>query len=201
MRRPPPDPHAWPIGRGIIADIPALLRLRHRCQPGRCPDRPSCCQVYEVCLTPAEVDRVTGLIPACASYAPGLKGPGGYLNPFDPVGGRLFAIDEDEDGRCAFSYPVSGGGTRCALHSAALDLQLDPYQTKPRSCALWPLAIRTGRPRLLTTQDDAYTFSCNRRRSATVASLDDGVAAIIAGLFGAPVLRAVERAIAVSRDG
>ncbi|NIA15365.1 MAG: hypothetical protein GWP08_14945 [Nitrospiraceae bacterium] len=208
MHRAPPQPataqddlRAWPVGRGMVADIPALLRLRHRCEPRRCADGASCCQAYEVCLSPCEVDRLAGLMPACIPYAPGLKDPTGYINPFECVGQRLFAIEEDEDGLCVFGYRSPGGGMRCAVHSAALDLGLDPDKTKPRSCALWPLSLGTSRPRFLTIQDDAYAFSCNRRRSATVAALDGGVAAIVTGVFGVTVLRAIERGIAALRDG
>lgn len=178
---------------GIRVDVEALLRLRHRHDPTRCSAVGCCCSSYEVCVSAKEVERIAGLLPMAAHYAPHLCADGALDNPFDPIGHGEYALDTDSAGTCVFAYRDRMGTTLCAVHSAALDLGLDPYKMKPAACALWPLALSEDRPPVLTVQDGAYAFPCNRRRSRAAARLDAGVAAIIRAVFGPEFLESLER--------
>lgn len=174
----------------MLVDVGALAGLSHRCRPELCRNGPTCCASFEVCCTPAEAERMTGLLPAASRFAPQLDG----ANPFDPAGDGLLAVDTDEDGLCVFAWRDRNGRTLCSLHSAALKLNLPPHRCKPLSCFLWPLAIGAGRPRVLTVHEDAFDFPCNRRRPAG-RSLHAGVAGILEAAFGPKLLRQIRDAL------
>jgi len=178
---------------GIRVDVEAVMRLRHRHDPARCSAVGCCCSTYEVCLSTKEVNRVAGLMPAAARYVPHLNRDDTLDNPFDPVGRGEYVLDTDSEGTCVFAYRDRHGATLCAIHSAALDLGLDPFKMKPAACALWPLALSEDRPPVLTVQDGVYEFPCNRRRSRGARRLDAGVAGLIRAVFGPAFLDALER--------
>ena len=185
--------------RGIRVQAEALLRLKHRCDPALCKGGRCCCRFYEVTFTRKEVARVVGLMPHCTRYAPELAPGRAFDNPFDKAEGNLFVIDERQDGTCAFAYTNRKGHTLCSIHSAALDLGLDPYKTKAAACVIWPLALSEDKPPILSVQDDIYRFPCNTKRRAGAKRLDAGVAEAIASLFGPAFLHELQDAIARSR--
>lgn len=166
--------------QGILVDLDQLLRLRRSCEPIRCKDHQSCCAVYEVCVSRKEVERITGMIPASARYATHLKDGRSFENPFDDLGGGETALETQEDGTCLFGYRAPDGALLCSIHSAALDLGLNPYQVKPFPCTLWPLALSEGKPPVLGVQEGVERFACIRisRRPCK--------------RFSAPVLQTVE---------
>ena len=172
-----------PVIDGIAVDVEGLCGIAHSCRPGLCRGRVSCCASFEVCVAGDEVPGILGLLPIAAELAPHLMTNGSLDNPFDSVGDGLYAIDTDEEGLCRFAYRLRDGRTLCSLHSAAVRLGLRPQLEKPFSCALWPLAMSEGRPRVLTVHEGAFEFPCNRRRRAR-ASIHAGIAAIIEELFG-----------------
>lgn len=178
----------------MLVDLEAILRLKHHCDPKLCKDTISCCRCYEVCVTRKEMSRVVGLMPAARGYARRLKKPG-FENPFDKVEPGLWAIDTHEDESCVFAYRKRTRETYCALHSAALDLGLDPYAMKPSPCTLWPLALSEDKPPLLSVQSDIARFPCIRRRGKDVKRLYPAVAAHIAQAFGKVFLKDLEAAI------
>lgn len=176
-------------------DLDALAGIAHRYDPERCKARGCCCSTYEVTVGRREVERIVGCMGEAARFQPALREGDSFVHPFDEQGGGRFAIDTDEDGRCVFAYTDAAGETRCSIHSAALDMGLEPYKVKPTSCALWPLALGEGRPKRLGIQPGAFDFPCNRRRRPRRdGRLDEGVADLVRRNFGEAFLRRIEEA-------
>ncbi len=169
---------------GIRVDLAALRSLRHECVPKKCIGRErGCCETYEVYVDRAEIGTIVGTLPDAAKYARHLRQYGEYIDPVeDTDGGNCLATHRD--GRCVFAYRNAEGATLCSLHSAGLDLGLDPFKVKPKACALWPLYLIEGKHPVLTVQEGALAFPCNHARRATGKGLDKGVADIVRTVFG-----------------
>jgi len=181
--------------KGIRVDVDALLKLKHYCDPELCKHTVSCCRCYEVCVTRKEMGRAIGLMKHAANYARRLRKPG-FENPFDRVEPGLYAIDTHEDESCVFAYRQRSGKTYCSLHSASLDLGLDPYAMKPQPCTLWPLALSEDEPPVLSVQSGVKRFPCIWLRSRPAKKLYPDIAETIRVLFGASFLAELEAAIA-----
>ena len=179
---------------GVRVDLNALTGIAHTCDPERCRHRESCCASYEICLDKADVERVAGMMPHVVGYVPRLGDADDFDNPFEKIEPNLYAMDTDEDGLCPFAYRVRGGAVMCSIHSAAVELGLKPYATKPRSCSLWPLSLSEDRVPILGVQEDAFRFPCNRRRSGR-NSLHRNVASIVVEVFGEGFLREIDEAL------
>lgn len=150
----------------IHFDQKALEKLDHQCVPsGKC--KPYCCSQYEVCVSKKEMRAIENAFPWIAEYCPDLiwdtEPEIEYDNVFDEIDKNLYAIETDENGLCVFAYKY-GRGVRCAIHSVALDRNIPLAKIKPLSCILWPLALSSGRKKVVTVQDDAYEFHCNKRK-------------------------------------
>lgn len=175
-------------------DIRALSSLSHRCQPLKCRTRErGCCATYEVAVSRREQGTIIGTLPQASQYATRLHESSGFIEAFEDTDGGT-CLSTDEDGRCVFAYDDREGATLCSLHSAALDMDLPPAEVKPRSCALWPLALAEGDPPILTLQEGALGFPCNETRQGP-RGLDEGVSEIIATMFGHDFLAELLRAL------
>ncbi len=191
----------WIVVGGMRIDLNAIRGIKHRCEPSLCADRERCCcACYEVCVEECELERLIGLLPEAARLARHLKPNGQLDNPFDPVGDGLFAMDTDDDGLCTFAFQGPRREVLCSLHAAAEKLGLDPYQSKPFSCVLWPLAITEGEDRVLTVDGGAFGFPCNRRRDRSLPGLDPEIERIVLAAFGLRARDEILRAIAASTD-
>jgi hypothetical protein len=142
------------------------------------------------------LDRLVGLLPGAARFAPWLNGPVGLENPFEPLGGGLWAIDTDEEGLCVLAYRDGSGATRCSLHSAAVSAGLEPLTHKPASCALWPVAVGEGDPPVVTVADDAGQMPCCRVRRSPQTALEAGVEGVLLVQFGRGVVEGINDALA-----
>jgi hypothetical protein len=180
---------------GVIVELDAVAELSHACDPGVCAGHRSCCAEYEVRVTREEVSRIAGLMPGASRYARQLEVDGELDNVFDGLEHGICALETDEEGVCCFAYKGSGGAFLCSLHSAAIDLGLDPYEAKPEACTLWPLALVETAPPVLSVQPDAYRFPCNHRRDGAVRALDPGVRRIVEVLFGAEFAGRLQEAV------
>ena len=177
----------YPIVDGMRIDVAALRTLAHRCVPEKCATRDrGCCATYEVTVDRREIGTIVGTQNLAAAYAPQLRHDLETIEDTDD--GACLATDED--GRCVFAYHDASATTLCSLHSVALDLGLPPAHVKPRPCALWPLALVEDTPPLLTVQEDAQSFPCNRRSSAP--GLNQGVAETIEEVFGQAFLTSLK---------
>ena len=192
---------------GILVDLEALRRVRHNCDAAHCDRANHCCSQYEIGLGRREMGRMIGLMERAADFAPHLREGGGLVNPFDEDEPGRFVLDTDENQRCVFAYDPPGETvgdkeageppmTYCSLHSAALEAGLEPYAHKPRSCALWPLALSEDTPPVLTIQDADGQFACNRLgRPRRDGHLDPGIEDLLARNFGEAFLAKVLAAL------
>ena len=185
----------FPIIENVKVDLKSLISIKHKCDPGICKDKISCCAEYEVCMEKKEVDKITAYMPGAAQFAPQLKQDGSYNNIFDETDDNLVSIDTDTDNQCLFAWHNSVGEVLCSLHSYAIKNNLSFYDTKPGSCSLWPLAIYDGSPRILTVQDDAFNFDCNERHKPKRDGLDLEISSIIKNVYGEKMLVGINRAI------
>lgn len=186
------------IGR-ISVDVPALLCLKHHCDPALCRNQACCCQCYEITFTRREMEIAAGVLPDCARYARHLMDDGELANPFEELPEGLYTVDENGEEGCAFSFRDARKRTWCAIHAAALDLGLSPWKTKPKMCTLWPLALSEGRRPVLTIDATAYRFPCNARRR-NARRLDAGVQTCVDGVFGPRFLKRLNTAIDLLYD-
>jgi len=152
----------------INIDVHAISTLSHQCTGCASIDA-CCCAVHEVCVNAHEMKTISGALPLAARYCPDLKDNNGYDNVFDEVERGLFAIDTHENGLCVFAYHAHAG-TRCSLHSAALQTGMSPHLLKPSVCTLWPLVMREPPDAALSICDDALQFPCNRKVKAGIIS-------------------------------
>lgn len=182
----------------MLIDVSSIRALAHRCEPENCAHRQSCCATYEVAVGSEEMGTIVGVLPDAAQFQPALLEEGAPLDPFDETEGGA-CLNTDEHGRCVFAFSGESGAPLCSLHAAALELGLPPMQTKPRACALWPLALTEDAKPTLSVQPGAYDFACNRPREDAerdADTLDPGVAALIRDALGAAGLQQVLDAIA-----
>ena len=150
----------------MTIEMKQIARLTHACDGCKNKDpNQSCCATYEVCITPAEVDAIVGVLPEASKDCPELKDGDDFQNVFEETDDGLVCLDTTEDGLCVFAYQAEGE-VRCALHSAAERLKIPLEEVKPAVCLLWPLSISDDEPRL-SIADDALEFHCNTRRDST----------------------------------
>ena len=184
----------WADIDGYRVDLAALTTLAHHCEPGLCRGG-TCCAEYDVWIGDEEVSRIVGVMPAAARYARHLADLASADTLLRKLGPDAYAIGQRELGLCVFAYRAGGGGYLCSLHSAALELGLAPHRVKPDSCFLWPLAISSSRPPVVSVQEGAFAFACNTHREPD-GRLDPGVAEIVRGAFGEGFLQQLARAVA-----
>ncbi|GAX59376.1 uroporphyrinogen-III decarboxylase [Candidatus Scalindua japonica] len=187
----------FPIIENIKVDLKSLISIKHTCDPEICSEKGSCCSEYEVCMEKREVDKIVTHIPEAAKFAPQLIANGTYRNIFEETDDNLVSIDTDEENQCLFAWRNGKGEALCSLHSHALKNNLSFYDTKPESCCLWPLAIYDGSPKILTVQDDAFNFDCNKRHKSEKARLDPEISSIINNVYGTKMLTGINHAISI----
>ena len=185
----------FPIIENVKVDLKSLISIKHKCDPGVCKGKTSCCAEYEVCMEKKEVDKIIVHTPEAAGFAPQLIANGSYRNIFDETDDNLVSIDTDENNQCLFAWRNSKGEILCSLHSHAIKNNLSFYDTKPESCCLWPLAIYDGSPKILTVQDDAFNFDCNKKWKPEKAELDAEISSIINNVYGEKMLDGINHSI------
>jgi len=183
---------------GVRVDLRALGGLRHRCDPALCRESGSCCACHDVWIGDEEAERIREWLPQTARFAPHLEDAGADGDVLQRLGPDWHAIGRREDGLCSLAYPTDDGRVLCSLHSAAVSNGADPYALKPECCVLWPLSLTTSNPPVLSVQEGAFAFPCNRRREPD-GTVDAGVAAIVQAVFGPEFLAALTAAAAHPR--
>ena len=167
----------------IRIDVPALMSIRHRCQPGVCKGKPNCCAFFQIHVSEKEVETIVGFLPLVEKYTASIGGGPGYDNVFEEAEDGQFLIDADENEQCVFAYANAAGETLCSLHSAAIDLGLPPEGVKPKCCSLWPLAL-SGGPRPVLSINKLYaSFPCNQKKE-TATGIDAGIQETVRIYFG-----------------
>lgn len=178
----------------VRLDAQALRGLAHACIPAACTAEPSCCATYEIAVTERELEAALGFCGAARRWARMLD-PEECYEETDEGG---LALAAHEDGACCFAY--RRGKNRkalwCSLHTAALEQNLDPAAVKPMPCRLWPLALSEDDAPVLSVQDGAFAFPCNRRRRAK--GLDPGVRELLVSAFGEAAAADIEASLSRS---
>jgi hypothetical protein len=175
---------------GYRVDLDALSSIAHRCDPVLCRRTGSCCAEYDIWVGEAEVARARDVMEHAARHAPHLRGAG----VFRALGPDAYAISQGPDRLCAFAYRGARGQQLCSLHTAALEAGLAPQSVKPDCCFIWPLSVASSLPPVVGVQEDAFRFPCNSRREPD-GRLDEGIARILEGAFGAPFLEELRRSL------
>ncbi len=183
-----PEGGGYTLVEGYLVDLEGLAGIAHRCEPALCRASGSCCAAHEVWLGEEERRRILKVMPIAARWLADGEAPAGAVQQWGP---DAYALARNEAGLCAFAYRGGDGRILCSLHSAAPELGLSPEEAKPDSCVLWPLSLASSRPPVLSVQEGALRYPCNRRRAA--GGLDDGIARILRQVFGEELLAAVRR--------
>jgi hypothetical protein len=111
------------------------------CEPVKCVEKGKCCcKFYDIDITGPEMMKIVGIFDTVSLFCEGLAKDGVYQNVFEKEGSR-YLLDKQENGFCVFTYFDDDDNLRCAIHSAALKLKLDPSACKPLVCTLWPYHI------------------------------------------------------------
>lgn len=182
----PGDEHRYvPVG-GILVDAAALRSIRHCCLPEICRGAPNCCSRFTIHIDAAELETIVGFLPLVETYKPSIGDGESYDNVFEEDEDGGFVIDADEDERCVFAYAARQGETLCSLHSAAVDLGMEPLDVKPKCCSLWPLALSSGPRPVLSINQLALAFPCNRKKAGD--DIDGGIQETIRIFFGSSFL-------------
>ena len=164
--------------KGYTVYLRDLCEMLHTCDPALCSETGCCCGCYSIGITPAELERVIGLAPQAEKYATGIAEDDEIFEEGDCETDLELAVNDE--GLCNLAYVDSLGRTLCAVHSAAVDLGLDPYKTKPAPCTLWPVMMPESEEKIIAIMEDAYEFPCNKKRDLTgVTRLCDEVAEIL----------------------
>ena len=129
-----------------------------------------------------------------AGFCPSLNLDDGFDNVFEPVGGNLYSLDTHDDGTCVLAYR-KGKKMLCSLHSVALAHNITMNNVKPLHCLLWPLAITDGKKSVLSIQDDAFEFVCNKRATGDGFSLCPSIAENIEWAFGGKARKKIQAAV------
>ena len=166
-----------------------LLDYDFNCEPKKCQEKDAyCCARFEVDLTGVEAARVAGLMPTAAGYCDGLTDEDGVLiNPFDEEQGEI-SLDKNDDGDCVFTFVDESKGEKfCALHTACLDLGLNPSLEKPLPCSIWPLFVGDGdedeNGKKLIGLDLDSDPVCLTKKKLGDKKISDGVKELLIGIF------------------
>jgi len=148
-------------------DLDAIKSIDHHCTGCRSKKK-CCCASYNIFVSKTEMQRILNIFPLAAAYCPGLIKDGEFDNVFEEFDDGSIQIDTDESGLCVFAYRQAGI-IRCALHTVAIDMDMPVETVKPFHCLLWPMAISPGSETVVSLQEDALDFPCNRpQKSDTI---------------------------------
>ncbi len=164
-RNPAPQVGGSPLRGGnpksVHLDRKAICSIDHECTG--CPTAAkSCCAMFDVCVSEAELNRIIPLLPEAAKLCPHLKTENGYANVFEEAEKGQFSLDTHENGLCVFAFKANGL-IRCSLHAVEENLGLPRGTAKPAVCILWPLTF-SEKGDLLTLHDKALSCECSSVR-------------------------------------
>ena len=148
-------------------DLDTIKSIDHQCTGCRSKKK-CCCASYNIFVSETEMQRILNIYPLLAAYCAHLMVDGEFDNVFEESDDGSIRIDTDEDGLCVFAYRQAGM-IRCAIHTVATDQGIPLADIKPFHCLLWPLAISSETKNMVTLQENALEFPCNRtNKSGTI---------------------------------
>lgn len=173
-------------------DIRAVTDLKYQCDPKLCRNQRCCCGVYDVWINAEEKKKISNCLPAVSNYP--IENRGKRVSGFLRWIGAGYILRKNKEKVCSLSYRTKDGQTLCSLHSIALDQNIPPIETKPRSCVLWPLSLSGQGDKTLSVQDDAYDFPCCRTdQSTNFLGVESGTASLIKENLGERFLSILRR--------
>ena len=186
----------YPIIDGIIIDLLALLSINYLCDPALCNGMKSCCASYDVCITEKDIIKIIPYFPQASIYAPQIKeDEGGFSNLFEENDDGLFSMETDENFQCKLAWKNEAGDVLCSLHTHALKNNLSFYDTKPKSCCLWPLAESDPEEKSLCIDSDCLLFPCVKEKPVQDFILNEELALIIENIYGLEFLAKINQQI------
>ena len=185
----------FPIIDGFMVDLLALLSIDYACDPALCKDTVSCCASYDVCISESDVIKIIPHFPQASIFAPAIKEGDDYGNLFDETEDGLFSLETNEDLQCKLAWKNDSGELLCSLHSHALKNNLSFYDTKPKSCCLWPLAESDSKPKCISIDSDSLKFPCVTKKTTQDYKLNKELSLIIEKIYGSDFLEKVNLSI------
>jgi len=167
----------------IKVDIKALMSIGHDCRPKVCSGSPNCCSRYRIHVSEQEMETIVGFIPLTAKYTASVGDASSFTNVFEEEQDGSLVIDADENEQCVFAYTAESQEILCALHTAALDLGMSPFEVKPKCCTIWPLTLTDEPVPTLSVDNHFESFPCNRKKTAA-QGIDSGIKETIRVYFG-----------------
>jgi hypothetical protein len=176
----------------------------------------SCCARYRIELTSLDRERLQGVLPMVREHLPenhALQDE--RVAPWVCDEDYRMVMAEDHRGVCPF-VRYDEGRSLCAIHATCLAQGLDPWEHKPISCSLWPIAtleyrVDQGTRTLVTAyghrtaglfaddDDDFDKCACLVDQSPDLPPLYESQRAILNSLFGAAFLRRLDAAARTRR--
>lgn len=141
-------------------DYESIKSIHHECT-GCQSKTDCCCASYDIFISEKEMQRILNIFTRIIEYCPDLMKDGEFDNVFEESEDGLIQLDTDGNGLCVFAYQ-GGGMVRCALHTVAIDMDLPVEEIKPFHCLLWPMAVSSGSEPVISIQQNAHDFPCNR---------------------------------------
>ncbi len=173
-----------------LVDVEALIRLQYSCDPALCRDLKCCCAVYDVWINSEDKERLAGYLPYASAWT------GREIKDIYRClrwAGAGYVLRKDSNELCMLACRSEDGRVLCSLHLAALSQNLPPRLFKPASCTLWPLSLSGAGGRIVSVQQDAYSFPCCRRLRPGVPGLHPGTASLARVCFGESFLLKLEK--------
>jgi hypothetical protein len=171
----------------------------------------SCCARYRIELTSRDRERLQAVLPLVRSLLPADHALQDEREaPWVADEDYRVVVAEDDRGVCPF-VQYDDGRSRCAVHAACLAEGLDPWEHKPLSCSMWPVAsleyrcdggFRTlvtayghGTVALFSDDDDDFDrCACLVDKSPDLPRLYESQREILQRLFGAALLKRLDAA-------
>lgn len=186
----------FPTIDGIIVDCLALTSIKHSCISHNCDISQCCCSSYEVIIDSIQLSNIINILPFASQHSTNLINSNkSFANVFGDEGRNAYSIDKNEMGMCEFGYKEKEKKILCSLHKASVDMKIPLKSVKPLACILWPLAYVESDPIILTTQENALLFPCNKRIFPPSLEIDHGIAQIVKTFFGSSFLHKIQKSI------
>jgi hypothetical protein len=200
-------------------DLRELVDRRFACDSRKCLSwrgrkllvDSSCCARYRIELTSLDRERLQGVLPLVREDLPKDHALQDEREaPWVRDEDYRMVMAEDDRGVCPF-VRYDEGRSLCAIHATCLAQGLDPWEHKPISCSLWPIAtleyrVDDGTRTLVTAyghgtvglfaddDDDFDRCACLVDQSPDLPPLYDAQREVVQHLFGAALLRRLDAA-------
>ena len=135
-----------------------------------------CCRIFFVDTTAKKVERIFNIFDSISEFSPSLKDGDKYVNPFEENENSRYSLETKDDDYCIFSYFDKAAALKCAIHSAALKLNVDPFFYKPLPCAIWPVTVfKEKGNRTMVCLDTETKSACLKKKDKADNKIDSAL--------------------------